>query len=133
MRTTVVIRMLSGCCPLVTLADDVFGISAVAMLRVAGDMLPDVEIIVLTVVMIDSEFVFRLAYLEEVLAGVWASATTCGAPSTGAEVNVCGLAVVLPSPSEEPSRCCSASFSCWTMTAFDSDHALHDCKPSYHV
>ena len=38
--------------------------------------------------------------------GVWASATIGRAPSTGAEVNACGLAAELPSPSEEPSRCC---------------------------
>ena len=92
--------MLSGFCPLVTLADDVFDISAVAMLRVAGDMLAEGAIVVVTAMVIDLEF------------------------------NACGLAAV---SSEKPSRCCSASFSCWTMTAFDSDHALHDCKPSYHV
>ena len=67
-----------------------FGISAVAKYCVAGDMFPDMEIIVLTAVMIDSEFVFRVTYIEDVLAGVWASATICGAPNTGDEVNACG-------------------------------------------
>ena len=63
MRTTVVIEMLSGFCLLVTLANDVFGISAVAMLRVAGDMFA---------------------------CGVYARTTIGRAPSSDNEVNACG-------------------------------------------
>ena len=53
--------------------------SAVAMLGVAGDVFS---------------------------GGVRASTTIGRAPSTGAEVNACGLAAELPSPSKEPSHCC---------------------------
>ena len=76
------------------------------MLAVAGNMFPGVDMILVIAMVIDLEFVFRVAYLEEVLAGVWACATIGRTPSTGAEVNACGLPAELSSPSEEPSNCC---------------------------
>ena len=110
------------------------------MLGVGVDMLANAEI----VAVIGFEFIVKVAYAVEMLAGVWAGVWAGliigGAPDIGVEVNASGFAAVMTAlefallaPLEDSFLCCRAPFSCWLMTVLDCARALQACKPSYHV
>ena len=96
-------------------ADVAIDVSAVVMLGVGVDMLTNAEIIVMTAAMIGFDFIVKVAYAVEVLAGAWAGSIIGGAPDTAVEVDASGLTVMmaalefefaLPAPLEKSFLCC---------------------------
>ena len=76
-------------------ADVVIDVSGVVMLDNGVGKLADAEIILVTALVITFEFIITASYAVAVLAGVWSSAISGGAPSIGTEVNASRVAAVM--------------------------------------
>ena len=127
------VRVISVC------ADVVIDVSNAVMLGVGVDMVAGFEIIVKTVVMIDSESIIEVSSETAVCADVRSGAMIGGAPDS-AEANASAVTPVMmalefavPAPLEEPFLRSWALSCCCSMTVLDCARALQACKPSYHV
>ena len=117
-----------------------------AVMVVTFDMLEDMEIIVVTAVVIALESVVSVSYIVDVLTDVIVDVLS-GIMIDGmsdidvgvlADVNVKLLTAVIivldfvTAPSEEAIPCSLPAFSCWPNAVLDCDRVLHAWMPSYH-
>ena len=117
-------------------ADMIIAMPFVLMLSICVHMLLNLEIIVVTAVLIGLEFTVKIVCAVKVLAG----AMIGGASDIGTERNANSLSAIitalnfgLPAPLEESFLCCLSPFSCSLMTIADCPRSLQTCKPSDQV